>query len=382
MSGSVFVPPAPAAVSRVLFVSKPLAPPWNDSSKNLVRDLALGLTRYDAVAFGRRGGPAGLGRARVEPLHPSERTGFRPGLRENVRVLTRLLTGERADAWHFFFAPNPKTSTVARLLARTRRARTVQTVCSVPADGADLERVLFGDRIVVLSEHTERRFLAAGVARDRVVRIPPAVPPLELPSDEARARTRDDFGFGRDRPLVLYPGDLEFGRGAALVLEAHAGLAPDVELVLACRAKTPRARAVESELRTRAKTLGTHARVHFVGETPKILELVAAADVVALPSTVAYAKMDYPLVLLEAMALARPVVVARDTPAAELASHGAALAVPAEESAIATALARLLTDGTARSTLGVGARTSALERFSRERMAEAYELLYDGLLNG
>ena len=27
----------------VLYVSKPVAPPWNDSSKNLVRDLALAL---------------------------------------------------------------------------------------------------------------------------------------------------------------------------------------------------------------------------------------------------------------------------------------------------------------------------------------------------
>jgi phosphatidylinositol alpha-1,6-mannosyltransferase len=369
-------------VARVLFVSKPLVPPWNDSSKNLVRDLALGLTRYDAVAFGREGGPPSLGRARVEPLHPRERTGFRPGLRENARVFARLLTGERADAWHFFFAPNPKTSTVARLLARTRRARTIQTVCSVPADGADLERVLFGDRIVVLSEHTERRFLTAGVARDRLVRIPPAVPPLELPSDEARARTRDDFGFARERPLLLYPGDLEFGRGAALVLEAHAALTPEVELALACRAKTARARAVEAELRTRAQALGTAARVRFLGETAKILELVAAADVVALPSTVAYAKMDYPLVMLEAMALARPVIVARDTPAAELASDGAALAVPAEESALAEACARLFADTTARSTLGAAARAVALERFSRERMAEAYELLYDGLLTG
>ncbi len=31
---------------EVLFVSKPVAPPWNDSNKNLVRDLARGMTRY------------------------------------------------------------------------------------------------------------------------------------------------------------------------------------------------------------------------------------------------------------------------------------------------------------------------------------------------
>jgi phosphatidylinositol alpha-1,6-mannosyltransferase len=372
----------PPFVSRVLFVSKPLVLPWNDSSKNLVRDLALGLRRYDAVAFGRRGGPSELGRARIEPLHPRERSGFHPGLRENARVMARLLAGDRTDAWHFFFAPNPKTSTVARLLARARRVPSVQTVCSVPADDADLERVLFGDRIVVLSRHTERRFLAAGVARDRLIHIPPAVPPLEVPRDEERRRTRVELGLDPERPLLLYPGDLEFGRAAALMVEAHAELASDVELALACRAKTPHARGVEAGLRARTLSLGTADRVHFIGETTKILALLAASDIVALPSTVAYAKMDYPLVLLEAMALERPVVVASDTPAAELADGGGALAVSAEPRLLAATLRRLFAAQAERLALGRAGRAAARGRFDRGRMAEAYELLYDELLAG
>ncbi len=366
---------------RVLFVSKPLGPPWNDSSKNLVRDLALGLTRYDAVAFGRRRDAGALGRARIEPLHPDARGAFSPGLRENGRVLLRLLAGARADAWHFFFAPNPKTSSVARLASAARRMRTVQTVCSVPDDGADVARVLFGDRVVVLSRHTERRFLDAGVARERLARIPPAVPPLEPPSDAEKARLRAALGISRDAPLVLYPGDLEFGDAANLVLEAHAALPPDVELALACRPKTHAARTREAVLRERARELATHARVRFVGETSEILTLVAAADVVALPSTVAYAKMDYPLVLLEAMALGRPVLVAEGTPAAELAANGGARAVQAHVASLAEELARLLADASERRTLGAAARAVARADFSRERMAAAYELLYDGLLS-
>ncbi|HSU40633.1 MAG TPA: glycosyltransferase, partial [Polyangiaceae bacterium] len=159
-------------------------------------------------------------------------------------------------------------------------------------------------------------------------------------------------------------------------------LAREVELALACRVKTPRARAVEAELQERARALGTADRVHFVGETPKIIELVAAADIVTLPSTVAYAKMDYPLVLLEAMALARPVVVATDTPAAELAEDGAALAVTPDETTLGEVFGRLFEDEAERAALGRAARAAARERFGRERMAEAYELLYDGLLAG
>ncbi|HEV8547642.1 MAG TPA: hypothetical protein VGQ57_01420, partial [Polyangiaceae bacterium] len=220
-------------MSRLLFVSKPLGPPWNDSSKNLVRDLALGLRRHDARGFGRQGGPPSLGRVTLEPLYPAAPGGFSPALRDNLRVLGRLVAGSGADLFHFFFAPNVRASQAARLAARVRRTRTLQTVCSVPRDDADLARVLFGDRVVVLSRHTEARFLAAGIPRETLVRIPPAAPPLEPFGDEQRREVRRSLGLDPDAPLVVYPGDLEFGGGARLVIEAHAALPRDVRLVLA-----------------------------------------------------------------------------------------------------------------------------------------------------
>jgi glycosyltransferase involved in cell wall biosynthesis len=340
----------------------------------------LGLERFDATGLGRKGGPTRLGRADIDPIHPAGRGSFAPAMLEQGRVLARLLTDRGSDLFHYFFAPNPKTSSVARLVSWLRRKPAVQTVCSVPKADVKLERVLFGDCVVVLSEHTEQRFLAAGIARDRVVRIPPAVPPLEPLDPDARRAARRELGLAADAPLVLYPGDLEFGNGARFVLEAHAALPKDTALVLACRTKTPRALEIAEELRQRAGVLGTAARVTFLGETPNILKLVGCADVVALPSDVAYAKMDYPLVLLEAMALARPVVVCEGTPAAELARHEGAIATEASAGAVAEALDGLLSDATRRETIGAAARRAALDNYGRNRMARAYEALYAKLL--
>ncbi len=118
----------------------------------------------------------------------------------------------------------------------------------------------------------------------------------------------------------------------------------------------------------------------FAGETPRILELLAACDVVCLPSEVAYAKMDYPLVLLEAMVLARSVVVCAGTPAAELATGGAALAVAPETEALARTLGGLLGDESARHALGERARQRATVEHDPARMAAAYEALYDELI--
>jgi len=367
----------------VLLVSKPIAPPWHDSSKNLVRDLASHLQRYTPVLMSRHGAQLDIARAKVERVYPAVAadSGFAPALRDNARVLRRLLLGSKTALWHFFFAPNPKTSSVARWAARARWARTVQTVCSAPADHVALSRVLFAQRVVVLSEHTLQRCVAAGISERRLVLIRPAIAPLNPPSAEAARELRLELGLPLDRPLVVYAGDLEFGRGADLALEAHADLPASwgAELILACRAKTARAQARARALRERVEQLGLARQVRFLGETPRIHALLAVADLITMPTDSLYAKMDLPLVLIEAMSLARPVLVGRGTPAQELAAGGGALAVATQRDAVSAATRALLESADERRALGARARQVVLNDYVPERMAARYEALYDEL---
>ncbi|HEX2678690.1 MAG TPA: glycosyltransferase, partial [Polyangiales bacterium] len=300
-------------MADILMVSKPIVPPWHDSSKNLVRDLAGNMQRHVPVVLSKRGYERRLPfpRARVEGVYPARSGGFAPALVDNARVLLRLVAGSHADLWHFFFAPNPRTSSVASRAASLRRVRTLQTVCSAPRDDVDPKRVLFADRVVVLSRHTERRFLSAGIAASTLRLIRPSIAPLAAPSAEDRRGMRERLGWPADAPIVVYAGDFEFGRGAALAIEAHSALPRELGawLVMACRTKTPAARARELELKQLAEQLGCMSSMRWLGETPRIHEVLAAADVVTLPTDTLYAKMDLPLVLVEAMALERPVLI-------------------------------------------------------------------------
>lgn len=354
----------------VLFVSKPVTPPWNDSSKNLVRDVASHLREFEARVMVTRNATPPQGTHPV-PIYP-QTSRFAPGLSANLRVLARLVAAplwRREHLWHFFFAPNKRSSDAARLASGLRRMPTIQTVCSAPAEGVDLKRVLFADVTVVLSEHTEKRLATAR----SVVRIPPAITPLQMPT----STTRDAFGVPNDVPLVVYPGDLEFGSGAERTLRAVAGI-DDAHLIMACRLKTAEARAHERTLRELGDRLAP-GRVTWLGETPRIHDVLACADVVALPSETLYAKMDYPLVLLEAMMLQRPVVVSAQTPAAELASAGACV-VEGNVDALEAELRGLLDDQTRRIELGQTGREVVLERFSPASVAAQYEAVYRSLL--
>jgi glycosyltransferase involved in cell wall biosynthesis len=364
---------------EVLFVSKPVAAPWNDSSKNLVRDIAGHLRRHSPILMVRPGQVNPIDRGRVEVVYPrASSQGFAPSLQENLAVLRHLLLGDSGDLWHFFFAPNRKSSAASRFARAARRVPSVHTVCSVPAEDVPVKKLLFADATVALSKLSFERFRQEGAPDGALRRIPPCVAPLDEPSPLDRARLRQKHELPESAPIWIYPGDLEFGDGAQIALEGFAAWnRPAALLLMACRHKTPRADQELSRLRAQATRWGIDRRVRWLGETSHIRELLALSDFVVLVNRTAYAKMDYPLSALEAMCLARPVLVATESPAAELAEDEGAVAVEASGEALAQAVERLSADQARCEAIGRRARSLATSRFSPSRVAAAYESLYE-----
>ena len=366
-------------MAEVLFVSKPVAPPWNDSSKNLVRDIAGHLRRHSPVLMGRPGQANPIDQGRVEIVYRSATSaGFAPSAKENLGVLRHLLLGRSAGIWHFFFAPNPRSSAAGRIAATVRRRPTVHTVCSVPAEGVDAKRLLFADATVALSRSAYERFRQAGVSETALRVIPPSVPPLAEPTSLGRAQLRKKHELPETATIWIYPGDLEFGGGAEIALQGFAAWnRSDSMLLMACRRKTPRADEALAELRANAKQLGIEKRVIWLGETQDIHELLALSDFVVLVNRTAYAKMDYPLVALESMCLARPVLVGKGTPSAELADDGGAVAVETSGEALAEAIESLSANDASMRAVGHRARALVTSKFAPQAVADAYEVLYE-----
>jgi len=370
-------------MNEVFLISKPLGPPWNDSSKNLARDLAVSLKRHQPIAFGRLRTDFHLPTGRMLPVPGRKPRSFALGPLDRTVILGRLLSDRRASLHHYFFAPNPNSSRIASFVQRMRSVPTVQTVCSAPREDLDPTGLLFADRTVVLSRMTEQRLIAAGVSAERLVRIPPAIAPVDPISNGESREIRGWLNVSDNALLLVYPGDLEFGSGAERVLDAFGALDnADTHLAMAYRLKTTKALHAEAELKVKAARMGLSGRVTWVGETGRIHSLVGAADLVVLPTETLYAKMDYPLVLLEAMSMERAVVVSRGTPAEELAHDGAARACDPSVEALRDELARLIASREERNLLGQKGREAVLTRYGRQDMAAAYEALYDQLLGG
>lgn len=362
---------------RVLFVSKPVAPPWNDGSKNLVRDVASHLVRSQATVLVTPGAPAidsavPGGRVAVDAIY-RDAGRFSPALASNARVFARLLRDRGHDAWHFFFAPNRVSSGAARLARALRRfgGPVVQTVASAPRDFADSQSLLFGERVIALSAWTRDRLVRGGADARQIVVVPPCAPVPAVPQGAAR-RARERLGLPGDAPLVLFPGDYEVSTGARTVGEATGAIVravPEARIVFACRPKSKRAAIAKEAL---AAVLGKNADyTYHVGEVPDMGALVAASSVVVFPVDDPWGKVDVPLVLIEALALGVPMVLADGGPLEAVST--ARFVAPRNAAALAREVVHALAHGGDID----GGRALWRARFSPDVVAAAYDDLYD-----
>jgi phosphatidylinositol alpha-1,6-mannosyltransferase len=364
---------------RVLFVSKPIAPPWHDGSKNLVRDVAAHLTRARPTVLTMPGAPALGDRVTMEPIYENAGT-FAPGVLANARVLRRLVSGDPHDLWHFVFAPNTASSSAARVAHTTRRAlgwkgKIVQTIASAPRTFDGVSRLLFGHTVVALSEWTRAALIGAGVQRKQLVVIPPCAAAPHAVTDEERARLRERLDLGNG-PIVLYPGDYEVSTGADTVARAVASIAravPEVRVVFACRPKTKDAAAARDRIIHELDSLHTGHRTRHVGELDDLAPLLSAASVVVFPVDDLYGKVDLPLVVLEALALGIPLVLARGGPLEAITT--ARFVDPGDDAALARETISLLRAGVS---AGEPGRDLWKSRFTPQVVAAAYDDLYDG----
>lgn len=137
-----------------------------------------------------------------------------------------------------------------------------------------------------------------------------------------------------------------------------------------------------SDLRAMAEQLGVSDRVGFTGRVDDVPSVMRSLDVVVHAST---QPEPFGLVIVEAMASGKPVVVSDAGGASEIMNsvNGSPFAIrhaPGDVGGLARAIATLCGDESLRKTLGKEGRREAESRFDRRRYAREFAATYEGLL--
>lgn len=178
--------------------------------------------------------------------------------------------------------------------------------------------------------------------------------------------------------LLAVPGRLHPEKGHTYLFQAL----PAIRRRLACPlvVLVAGAGSFESAYQEEVRSLGCEDIVRFVGFRRDIPDVIAAADVVVLPS-VAEA---FGLVVAEALYLGTPIVATHVGGIPEIVEDGVdgVLVPPADSKALADAIVCLLGDPERRRLMASAGRERVRDRFSFEKMMRAYEQLYERLLDG
>jgi len=291
--------------------------------------------------------------------------------------LTGFLRTKKFDVVQtWIFAAN----TYGRVAARMARVPVV-VVAEMAADlwkgrserFVDRRLAMWCDRLVGNSRAVVDFYRKLGVPDDRLAMIYSGTAGQEPPTVDACA-IRAEFGFKATAPLVMFAGRLAEQKRVPDLLKALDLLQhvqPDLRAVIVGDGP------LRDRLEETAQAYHLDGRVRFLGHRDDVPRLLAAADVVVLPSSYE----GLPNVVLEAMQFHKPVVATLAPGTTELVVDGeTGLLVPIGDTMLlARAIRDVVRDTALAHRLGKAGRARIEACFRADAMVGQFAELYENL---
>lgn len=261
----------------------------------------------------------------------------------------------------------------------------IPLVCHVRGDqfGSRSMAMLFRlpDQFIPVSRWIASSIASLGVAPERSTLIYDGIDFSRLDPAADGTSFRAAHGIAPDAFAVGLPGVLIAWKGQAQFLEAARLLAdefPDMHFLII--GGTPdECRPFERALRDFVGHHGLQRRVAFTGHVADMAHAYAGLDLVVSAST---APEPLGMVVVEAMAMRRPVIAPAHGGALEVVEHerSGLLFEPNDPTALAAAIRRCRIDTALRGRMAAAGRQQVIDTFSITHRAREVEALYDRLL--
>lgn len=229
------------------------------------------------------------------------------------------------------------------------------------------------DHYVCVSQAVARfSATAGGLPASKLSVIPNGIDLRRYP---AAPRNLAELGIAPPRRAITFVGRLERQKGVGWLIDAAPawlGQAHDCDLLLVGEGpERPRLEAA-------CRRLGIADRVHFAGWRSDVPEILAASELLVLPS----AWEGMPNAVLQAMANARPVLATDVEGVRELLGAEAESQVVqhGDSAALASRLVAMVSDPHLSDRLGQANRARSEQEFSIDRVVTAYQDFWQSLL--
>ncbi len=315
--------------------------------------------------------------------------------RFNVKVILQLASLMKREKIDIVHSQGARADFFARIAGRLAKVPFDISIVQMPVEGFDVALIKkfvyivlnrfserFVDRFIVVSDALEKIMIEKhGIEPQRVVKIYNGIEKDEYCiEDEEIARRRIAFrkesGLGKDVPIVGAIGRLVWQKGFEYFIEAIPDVLrkiPEAMFLIVGEGK------LKDELNVKSKMLKLEDKIIFTGFRSDIKDILASVDAFAMPSLLE----GLPMILLEAMAMMKPIVATKIEGIREVLENGLTglLVSPKDPQVLSEAIVDLLIHKDKARQMGLTARKVVEERFGVNAMVQKVEGVYEELLN-
>ncbi len=272
-----------------------------------------------------------------------------------------------------------------------RKANVPHIVCTVamPVEGFDvgpLRKMVYRftdwfseryvDRFIVVSDSLKRALIEGrGIVAQGVIRIYNGIEVDQFHPGIQRNNLRAEFKIPTDAPLIGAIGRMVWQKGFKYLLDAAPEIVravPDVRFLFVGDGP------LKDKLKEKSEKLKVTDRLIFAGFRTDIKAILSTIDLLVVPSLLE----GFPMVTLEAMAMAKPVIATNIDGITEqiITGQDGILVPPKDNGALARAIIKVLNDRESAKRMGLAAREKVEKHFSIEKMVNETEKVYLSLI--
>jgi glycosyltransferase involved in cell wall biosynthesis len=235
--------------------------------------------------------------------------------------------------------------------------------------------------VVCISDAVRDNFTSRGVSGLPLMTIPNGLNPVEMKSTIPPEQVRQEFNLAPGRRLIGIVGNLKHWKGQEVVLRATALIKdrfPDVTCLLVGDF-SPDDVAYRKRINELVAELQLEDHVVVTGYRPNVADYVNALEILIHASI---EPEPFGRVLLEGMALRKPLVASRGGAVPEIVVDGSTglLFTPGDHEELARAVGLLLSDPDRIGSMGEAGYQRRIDHFSIDRNVEMTQRLYTGVM--
>jgi glycosyltransferase involved in cell wall biosynthesis len=288
--------------------------------------------------------------------------------------LRALMRAQRVDLVHTHSSVDSWLATLAAKSLRLPVVRSRHVTIPILRRRALIYRL--ADRIITTGEAVAAHVRRAGVPAERVVPITAGVDTARFHPGVSGKAVREELGLAPEARVVGLVANVRGSKGHAVFLEAAREL---LETRRDARFLIVGDGVGYADVRRRVHEMGLETRVIMTGFRRDIPEVMAALDVLVLPSTKSEATSQ---VIPQALAVGTPVAAAATGGIPEIVRDGETgrLVAPGDARALARAVGSLLDDPTRAHEMALAGQALVRQRYSADITMSATTDVYRGLL--